>query len=49
MEKLCSIQDVGIYLSVDHEMRKNILRNRLMEQLDGFDSYYMCPSRFRGQ
>ena len=40
MEKLCSIQDVGIYLSVDHEMRKNILRNRLMEQLDGFDSYY---------
>ena len=40
MEKLCSIQDVGIYLSVDYEMRKNILRNRLMEQLDGFDSYY---------
>lgn len=40
MEKLCSIQNVGIYLAVNNEVRKNILHNRLLQQLDGFNLYY---------
>lgn len=39
-KKLCNVQNIGVYLSVENPVRKVLIKERIQVQIDGFATYY---------